>query len=117
MDFDRRLGQVMNPGRFEVGPFGVPLTLDGAYLLVRHRASGASRFRRARLACTACFDLCRQAGIIVGVLVVHWTTAAEDELHGLDAVIRCLSGDPPPAPPSYHEVRDGLVWRWIDCPG
>jgi hypothetical protein len=48
---------------------------------------------------------------------VHWTTAAEDELHGADAVVRCLSGDPPPAPPSYHEVRDGLVWRWIDCPG
>jgi len=48
---------------------------------------------------------------------VHWTTAAEDELHGPDAVIRCLSGDPPPAPPSYHEVRDGLIWRWIDCPG
>ncbi len=48
---------------------------------------------------------------------VHWTTAAEDELHGPDAVIRRLSGDPPPAPPSYHEVRDGLVWRWIDCPG
>jgi hypothetical protein len=48
---------------------------------------------------------------------VHWTTAAEDELHGPDAVVECLSGDPPPAPPSYHEVRDGLVWRWIDCPG
>lgn len=48
---------------------------------------------------------------------VHWTTAAEEELHGHDAVIRCLSGDPPPAPPSYHEVRDGLVCRWIDCPG
>jgi hypothetical protein len=48
---------------------------------------------------------------------VHWTTAAEDELHGPDAVIGCLSGDPPPAPPSYHEVRDGLVWRWVDCPG
>jgi hypothetical protein len=48
---------------------------------------------------------------------VHWTTAAEDELHGPDEVVECLSGDPPPAPPSYHEVRDGLVWRWIDCPG
>lgn len=48
---------------------------------------------------------------------VHWTTAAEDELHGPGAVVECLSGDPPPSPPSYHEVRDGLVWRWIDCPG
>lgn len=48
---------------------------------------------------------------------VHWTTAAEDELHSPDEVVECLSGDPPPAPPSYHEVRDGLVWRWIDCPG
>jgi hypothetical protein len=48
---------------------------------------------------------------------VHWRTAAEDELHGPDEVVECLSGDPPPAPPSYHEVRDGLVWRWIDCPG
>ncbi len=42
---------------------------------------------------------------------------AEDELHGRDAVVRCLSGNPPPAPPSYHAVRDGLLWRWIDCPG
>jgi hypothetical protein len=48
---------------------------------------------------------------------VHWTTAAEDELHGTEAVIECLSSDPPPAPPSYHEMRDGRVWRWIDCPG
>jgi hypothetical protein len=48
---------------------------------------------------------------------VHWTTAAEDELHGMREVIECLSRDPPPAPPSYHELRDGLVSRWIDCPG
>jgi hypothetical protein len=48
---------------------------------------------------------------------VHWTTAAEDELHGPEAVIERLTNDPPPAPPSYHELRDGLVWRWIDCPG
>jgi hypothetical protein len=48
---------------------------------------------------------------------IHWTTAAEDELYGLDAVIECLTNDPPPAPPSYHEMRNGRVWRWIDCPG
>ena len=48
---------------------------------------------------------------------IHWTTAAEDELYGRDAVIERLSGDPPPAPPSYHEMREGRVWRWIDCPG
>jgi hypothetical protein len=48
---------------------------------------------------------------------VHWTTAAEDELHGPEAVIERLTNDPPPAPPAYHELRDGLVWRWIDCPG
>jgi hypothetical protein len=38
-------------------------------------------------------------------------------LHGADEVIDMLSRDPPPAPPSYHEVRDGLICRWIDCPG
>lgn len=48
---------------------------------------------------------------------IHWTTAAEDELHGTKAVIERLSNDPPPAPPSYHEMRNGQVWRWIDCPG
>ncbi len=48
---------------------------------------------------------------------VHWTTAAEEDLHGPREVITQLSKDPPPAPPSYHEVRDGLIYRWIDCPG
>jgi hypothetical protein len=48
---------------------------------------------------------------------IHWTTAVEEDLHGTDEVIARLSGDPPPAPPSYHEVRDGLMYRWIDCPG
>lgn len=48
---------------------------------------------------------------------VHWTTAAEEELRGPDEVIATLSGDPPPAPPSYHELRDELIIRWIDCPG
>jgi hypothetical protein len=48
---------------------------------------------------------------------IHWTTAAEDELHGPSAVIERLAGDPPPSPPSYHELRDGLMWRWIDSPG
>ena len=48
---------------------------------------------------------------------VHWTTAVEEDLHGPAAVVACLSGDPPPAPPAYHEVRDGLIVRWIDTPG
>lgn len=48
---------------------------------------------------------------------VHWTTAIEEHLHGPDEVVAQLSVDPPPAPPSYHELRDGLIARWIDCPG
>jgi hypothetical protein len=48
---------------------------------------------------------------------IHWTTAVEEDLHGPDEVIARLSRDPPPAPPSYHEVRDGRMSRWIDCPG
>ena len=48
---------------------------------------------------------------------VHWTTAAEDQLHGPRAVIDRLSRDPPPSPPAYHELRDGLLLRWIDTPG
>jgi ketosteroid isomerase-like protein len=48
---------------------------------------------------------------------VHWTTAIEDELHGPEAVVAAFRHDPPPAPPSWHEVRDGLIVRWIDCPG
>jgi hypothetical protein len=48
---------------------------------------------------------------------VHWTTAIEEHLHGPRAVIARLSADPPAAPPSYHELRDGRVCRWIDCPG
>lgn len=48
---------------------------------------------------------------------VHWTTAIEEHLHGRDEVIAQLSVDPPPAPPSYHESRNGLIVRWIDCPG
>ena len=48
---------------------------------------------------------------------VHWTTAVEEQLHGPAQVIACLSGDPPPAPPAYHEVRSGLITRWIDTPG
>ncbi len=48
---------------------------------------------------------------------VHWTTAVEEHLHGADAVIACLTHDPPPAPPAYHELRDGRITRWIDTPG
>lgn len=48
---------------------------------------------------------------------VHWTTAIEEHLHGPAAVIASLKGDPPPAPPAYHEVHDGLITRWIDTPG
>lgn len=48
---------------------------------------------------------------------VHWTTAAEEDLYGRYEVIERLANDPPPAPPSYHELRDGLMLRWIDCPG
>jgi hypothetical protein len=48
---------------------------------------------------------------------VHWTTAVEDQLHGLAQVVACLAEDPPPAPPAYHEVRNGRIVRWIDTPG
>jgi hypothetical protein len=48
---------------------------------------------------------------------VHWTTAIEEHLHGPREVLAQLSHDPPPAPPAYHELRDGLVVRWIDIPG
>ena len=48
---------------------------------------------------------------------VHWTNAIDEDLHGPRAVIDAFSHDPPPAPPSYHELRDGLIVRWIDCPG
>jgi hypothetical protein len=48
---------------------------------------------------------------------VHWTTAVEEQLHGCEEVIGRLSHDPPPAPPAYHELRDGLITRWIDIPG
>jgi hypothetical protein len=48
---------------------------------------------------------------------VHWTTAVEEDLHGPAEVIARLADDPPPAPPAYHEVRNGLITRWIDTPG
>ena len=48
---------------------------------------------------------------------VHWTTAAEEDLHGPAAVVARLARDPPPAPPAYHELRDGRIVRWIDVPG
>jgi hypothetical protein len=48
---------------------------------------------------------------------VHWTTAIEEDLHGPGEVIALLTEDPPPSPPAFHEVRDGLIVRWIDIPG
>jgi hypothetical protein len=48
---------------------------------------------------------------------VHWTTAVEEDLHGPEQVIARLAEDPPPAPPAYHELRDGRIVRWIDTPG
>lgn len=48
---------------------------------------------------------------------IHWTTAVEEDLRGSAVVIARLERDPPPAPPSYHELRAGLMYRWIDCPG
>lgn len=48
---------------------------------------------------------------------VHWTTAIEEHLHGPAAVIARLRRDPPPAPPAYHELRDGRIVRWIDVVG
>jgi hypothetical protein len=48
---------------------------------------------------------------------VHWTTAVEEHLHGPGEVIAALAGDPPPAPPAFHELREGLIVRWIDIPG
>jgi hypothetical protein len=48
---------------------------------------------------------------------VHWTTAVEEHLLGPTAVIDRLAGDPPPAPPAFHELRDGRIIRWIDTPG
>lgn len=48
---------------------------------------------------------------------VHWTTAVEEHLHGPDAVIARLKGDPPPAPPAYHQLREGRIIRWIDTSG
>ncbi|HEV7483559.1 MAG TPA: nuclear transport factor 2 family protein [Solirubrobacterales bacterium] len=48
---------------------------------------------------------------------VHWTTAIEEELHGPAEVIALLTAGPPPSPPAFHEVRNGLIVRWIDIPG
>lgn len=48
---------------------------------------------------------------------IHWTTAVEEDLRGPGEVIARISRDPAPAPPSYHELRGGLMYRWIDCPG
>jgi hypothetical protein len=61
----------------------------------------------------------RDWGRLEGLLdpEVHWTTAVEEHLRGPAEVIARLKDDPPPAAPAYHEVRDGLITRWIDTPG
>jgi hypothetical protein len=53
-------------------------------------------------------ELCRWERL-AGLLhpEIHWTTAAEEDLRGPGEVIARLACDPPPAPPSFHEVRDG----------
>jgi hypothetical protein len=48
---------------------------------------------------------------------VHWTTAVEEDLRGARQVIARLAEDPVPAPPAWHELRDGRIIRWIDTPG
>ena len=48
---------------------------------------------------------------------IQWTTAVQDERRGPEEVIAGLKEDPAPAPPAYHELRDGLLYRWIDTPG
>lgn len=49
---------------------------------------------------------------------VCWTNAIEEDLIGPAAVVEAFKKDPPPSPPSHHEARDdGLIVRWIDCPG
>ena len=48
---------------------------------------------------------------------VRWTTAIEEDLYGPEQVIALLRDDPPPAPPAFHELRNGLIVRWIDVPG
>lgn len=34
----------------------------------------------------------------------------------LDVIAR-LAHDPPPAPPAYHELLEGRIYRWLDTPG
>ncbi|MFY9488650.1 MAG: nuclear transport factor 2 family protein [Solirubrobacterales bacterium] len=48
---------------------------------------------------------------------VHWTNAIEEHFHGRNEVIEMSSSDPPPAPPAHHEYQNGMIIRWIDCPG
>lgn len=48
---------------------------------------------------------------------VHWTNALDEQVRGRRRVMAMLAHDPPPAPPAYHELRDGQVYRWIDTPG
>lgn len=48
---------------------------------------------------------------------VQWSTAIEEHFHGPEQVIAHLRSGFVPGPPAYHELRDGLLVRWIDKAG
>lgn len=48
---------------------------------------------------------------------LHWSTAIEEHFHGREQVIEHLRSGFVPGPPAYHEVRGGLLVRWIDKAG
>lgn len=48
---------------------------------------------------------------------VHWSTAIEEHFHGRGKVIDHLRSGFVPGPPAYHEMREGLLVRWIDKAG
>lgn len=48
---------------------------------------------------------------------VHWSTGIEEHFHGREEVIDHLRSGFVPGPPAYHELRDGLLVRWIDKAG
>ena len=48
---------------------------------------------------------------------VQWSTAIEEHFHGPEQVTAHLRSGFVPGPPAYHELRDGLLVRWIDKAG